>query len=117
MTKIDELETLLAKAWRGPLRADVSPPGPCGQVCRNEAVVRDVEGVPGIKHVACRGMQSARQWYYDANLMAAAVNNLAKLIAVAREVEAMHQRFNKSDCTFELACHAAMKALAALEEP
>jgi hypothetical protein len=76
---LTELEVF---ATPGPWRADITPPGPGGQMMRNECVVSEkLDG--GITHLARRGMQGDRRWASDANLIAAARNALPALLAVA----------------------------------
>lgn len=77
--QVRELLALEAKATVAPWRADVTPNGPCGQVCRNEAVVFDLDN-GGCKLIARRGEQAGSRWTNDASAIVAA-RNLARPLA------------------------------------
>jgi hypothetical protein len=81
--RIEELQRLHEAATRGPWRADVTPPGPCGQVLRNESVVAD-HAIRGIVLVARRGTTGGVHWFKDASYIVAMRNALPALLRVAR---------------------------------
>jgi hypothetical protein len=81
--RIEELQRLHEAATRGPWRADVTPPGPCGQVLRNESVVAD-HAIRDIVLVARRGTTGGVHWFKDASYIVAMRNALPALLRVAR---------------------------------
>lgn len=72
-----------AKATKGTWIANVTPPGPCGQVMRSEAVVVECEKAPGLFRVASCGEKRGAQWYHDAQAIARSRNLFAALLDVA----------------------------------
>jgi hypothetical protein len=80
----DNLKKLHDAATPGPWRADVTPPGPGGQVCRSERVV--VDHRIASHFVASRGMQGMGRWCADANLIATLRNATPAILALVEAV-------------------------------
>lgn len=97
--RIDELQRLHEAATKGPWRADVTPPGPCGQVLRCESVVAH-HASRDIVMVARRGTTHGVQWFKDATYIAAMRNALPALLRVARAAKAIRERNQVSDWVF-----------------
>jgi len=92
-TFLTAVKQRLAKATPGPWRAEVTPNGPCGQMCYADAVlipVKEPTSKPGeyvrveTSAIWCdkRILNSDKEWRGNLSLIASAPTDLAKLLAI-----------------------------------